>query len=184
MNINKLLFKMAVQIDNKYILETLVPEMTRVFKEDILDNSENTISNFIVENKINIQNVETYEDLIGKINDKLRILVDSTKDIERDQQNERFENLSDQKMGDSDVRASKAVQAFDYSALRSSSPPPHHLPPRPPSPLTPSMPQTHQPSDAPPPVFAPYPTDQSESPVRPHVSHKEPRVNLQVRYIE
>ena len=52
---------------------------------------------------------------------------------------------------------------------RSSSPPPHHLPPRPPSPLTPSMPQTHQPSDAPPPVFAPYPTDQSESPVRPKV---------------
>ena len=46
---------------------------------------------------------------------------------------------------------------------RSSTPPPHHLPPRPPSPLTPSMPQSYQPSDAPPPVFAPYPTDQSDS---------------------
>jgi hypothetical protein len=44
---------------------------------------------------------------------------------------------------------------------RSSTPPPHHLPPRPPSPLTPSMPQSYQPSDAPPP--APYPTDQSDS---------------------
>ena len=47
---------------------------------------------------------------------------------------------------------------------RSSSPPPRRLPPRPPSPLTPSVPQSYQLTDAPPPVFAPYPTDQS--PVR------------------
>ena len=58
---------------------------------------------------------------------------------------------------------------------RSSSPPPHHLPPRPLSPLTPSMPQSHQPSDAPPPVFAPYPTGQS--PVRPKLKITYRRVN-------
>ena len=40
---------------------------------------------------------------------------------------------------------------------RSASPPPHHMMQQPPL-------QSHQPSDAPPPVFAPYPTDQS--PVR------------------
>jgi hypothetical protein len=59
---------------------------------------------------------------------------------------------------------------------RSSSPPPRHLPPSSSSPPTPSsMLQSHQPSDTPPPVFAPYPTDQSPA-VR-------PKLKIKYRYV-